>query len=112
MAIGSLIELGGNLCNPAASKPSDYTVGGPSVGAAGSTPAGANKLITQTYNQESPRSTQDSGDQTPSVWGKADFPVGVSGGESYLKSAAVSIPQSVDFNSGQISPNVKIKSDV
>lgn len=105
MAIGSLIELGGNLCNPAASKPSDYTVGGPSIGAPGSTPAGMNKLISQTTNQEGPRNTQDSGDGTPSVWGKADFPVGVSGGESYMKSTAVTIPSGVDFNSGQMSVN-------
>lgn len=110
--MAELISLGGNLCCPAMSKPSDYTVGGPAIGAPGSTPAGANKLISQTQNQEGPMHTQDSGDMTPSVWGKADFPITVSIGESYMKPGSPSIPQSVDFNSGQISPNVKIKSDV
>lgn len=110
--MAELISLGGNLCCPANSKPSDFTVGGPSLGAAGSMPAGENKLISQTTNQEGTRHTQDSGPGTPSVWGKADFPVTVSTGEGGGPSKAVSIPQSVDFSTGQISPNVKIKSDV
>ena len=105
MAFGELISLGGNLCCPANSKPSDYTVGGPTVGGVGSTPPGANKLVSQTQNQEGPQHTQDSGDMTPSVWGKADFPPGVSIGESYIKPKAVTIPSGVDFETGQMSVN-------
>lgn len=110
--MAELISLGGNLCCPANSKPSDYTVGGPSIGAPGSTPPGNNKLISQTQNQEGPQHTQDSGDMTPSVWGKAGFPSTVSIGESYIRSKPLAIPQSIDFTSGQISPNVKVRSDV
>ena len=108
--MAELISLGGNLCCPANSKPSDYTVTGPSQGAAGM--AVGSGLVKQSDDQESPRRTQDSGDQTPSVWGKAPWTVGVSKGESATPAGSLSIPQSIDFSTGQISPNVKVKSDV
>jgi hypothetical protein len=102
MSIGKLIELGGNLDSPRNSKPSDYPAVGP-TGPAGQA-EGANKLIKQTSNQEGPMHTQDSGDQTSSVWGKADFPVGKNAGEGGGSSTAVSIKGSVNCETGQMSP--------
>lgn len=102
MSVGSLISLGGNLENPRDSKPSDYPAVGPS-GAEGSS-SGAGTLVKQTTNQEGPRNTQDSGDQTPSVWGKdGEFSVTTSKGEGAGQSS-LSYKGSVDFNSGEMSP--------
>ena len=102
MAVGTLTKLGGNLESPRDSKPSDYPAVGP-MGAAGEA-SGAGQLVKQTMNQEGPRHTQDGGENTPSEWGKADgFTVAKSKGEGEGGSS-LSIKGSVDFNSGQMSP--------
>jgi hypothetical protein len=102
MAVGTLIKLGGNLEQPRDSKPSDYPAVGPQ-GPAGES-SGAGKLMKLTQNQEGPMHTQDSGDQTPSVWGKTDgFTVQKSKGEGEGGSS-LSIKGSVDLKTGQMSP--------
>ena len=53
--------------------------------------------------------TQDSGDRTPSVWGKADFPVGKSKGEGGMASTAVSIKGSIDCETGQMAPRADLQ---
>jgi hypothetical protein len=98
--MGGLVKLGGNLEQPRDSKPSDWPAIGPS-GPEGEA-KGANQLLKQTPNQEGPMHTQDSGDMTPSVWGKDEFKVG----QAKSDSTSVSIPYSVDCTTGQISPNV------
>ena len=105
MSDSGLIKLGGNLESPRESKPSDW----PNVGASGPAgqSSGANQLVKQTTEQEGPMHTQDSGDRTPSVWGKADFPVGKSKGEGGTASTAVSIKGSVDLNTGEMSPEAR-----
>jgi hypothetical protein len=97
--MGGLIALGGNLEDPRNSKPTDWPAVGPS-GAEGMA-SGTNQLVKQTTEQEGPMHTQDSGEHTPSVWGKADFSVSKNSGEGGMRSTAISIPCSVDFNSGQ-----------
>jgi hypothetical protein len=104
MAQGTLISLGGNLEHPRDSKPSDYPSVGPS-GAAGMS-SGAGQLVKQTDAQEGPSRTQDSGEQTPSVWGKADFPVQVNKGEGGSPSTAVKCDWSVSLETGAISPDL------
>ena len=101
--MGSMIKLGGNLEDPRASKPSDWPDVGP-TGSAGME-SGAMKLVKQSMEQEGPMHTQDSGDMTPSVWGKADFPVGKSKGEGGMMSTSVKWDCAVDFKSGQTVPN-------
>jgi len=101
---GGLVKLGGNLENPRASKPSDYPAIGP-MGPEGMA-EGEGKLVKQSTNQTGPRNTQDSGDQTPSVWGKdGEFPVQKSKGEGAGQSN-VSWNCTVDFNTGKVSPDV------
>lgn len=100
MAVGTLTKLGGNLESPRNSSPSDYPAVGPS-GAAG-TQSGAGQLVKMSKEQEGPRHTEDSGDNTPSVWGVKGFNVGKSKGES----TSVKCNWSVDLSSGQISPSV------
>ena len=90
-----LMKLGGNLESPRQCKPSDFPGVGP-TGAKGEA-KGAGQLVKMTKDQESPRSTQDSGDQTPSVWGKADWKVG----KASEGSTAVKTSYSVDFESGK-----------
>ena len=108
MAIGSLVSLGGNLESPRDSKPSDYPAVGPS-GAAGMS-SGAGQLVKLTEAQEGPRHTEDAGEQTPSTWGVEDrgFVVEKNKGEGGSPSTAVSIPVSIDCDSGQIVPNVAV----
>src|SRR5208337_5306632 len=102
--MGGLVPLGGNLEQPRMSKATDYPAVGPS-GPEGMA-EGAEKLVTQNTNQEGPRHTQDSGDQTPSVWGKdGEFTVGKSKGEGGMMSTAVSIKGSIDCETGQMVPN-------
>ena len=102
-AMGGLIKQGGNLESPRDSKATDW----PNVGSSGPAgqASGANQLVKQTTEQEGPMHTQDSGVRTPSVWGKADFPVGKSKGEGGMASTAVSIKGSIDCETGQMSPN-------
>ncbi len=104
MTVGSLISLGGNLEDPRNAKASDFGSGDYASGPAGQS-SGAMQLVKQTTTQEGPMHTQDSGDQTPSVWGKADFPVGKSKGEGGLASTSVSFKGSIDLNSGSMVPN-------
>ena len=100
MAVGNLVSLGGNLESPRESKPSDYTAIGP-IGVAGSA-SGAGQLVRQNLNQEGPQHSQDGGELTPSTWGKAEWTVG----KASEGSTSISIPQSVDFETGNITPNV------
>ena len=104
MAVGNgLISLNGNLEQPRDSKPSDYPAVGPQ-GAAGES-SGAGKLVKQTVNQEGPRHTQDSGENSPSVWGKdGEFTVQKNKGEG-SGGSAVKCDWAVDFKSGQTVPN-------
>ena len=102
MAVGTLIKLGGNLDTPRDSKPSDYPAVGPS-GAAGEA-SGKGQLVKQTMNQEGPRHSEDSGENTPSVWGKVEGnTVQKSKGEGEGGSS-LSIKGSVDLKTGQMSP--------
>lgn len=104
MAVGTLIKLGGNLESPRDSKASDYPAVGPQ-GAAGEA-SGAGQLVKQTMNQEGPRHTQDSGENSPSVWGQdGGFGVQKNKGEG-SGGSAVKCDWAVDLNSGQVSPNV------
>ena len=99
-----LISLGGNLEQPRMSKPSDYPAVGPS-GAEGMS-SGAGQLVKQTMTQEGPMHTQDSGEGSPSVWGKdGEFKVG----QAKSEGTAVKCDWSVDFESGAVSPNVAMK---
>ena len=91
-----LVKLSGNLESPRQCKPSDFPGVGP-TGAAGSA-SGAGQLVKMSEAQESPRSTQDSGDQTPSVWGKADWKVGKSTGGG---GTSVKTSYSVDLETGK-----------
>lgn len=99
MAVGTLTKLSGNLESPRDSKPSDYSAVGPS-GAAG-TQSGAGQLVKLTQDQEGPRHTEDSGDNTPSVWGVKGFTVG----KAKSDSTPMKCDWSVDLKSGQTSPN-------
>ena len=102
MAVGSLTKLGGNLESPRDSKPSDYPAVGPS-GAAGEA-SGAGQLVKQTLNQEGPRQSEDSGENTPSVWGKVEgYAVAKNKGEGAGQSS-LSYKGSVDCKTGQMSP--------
>ncbi len=102
MSVGTLVKLGGNLDTPRDSKPSDYPAVGPS-GAYGEE-SGEGKLIKLTQNQEGPRHAQDSGENTPSVWGKQDgFTVQKNKGEGAGQSS-LSYKGSVDCKTGQMSP--------
>jgi len=104
MAVGTLTKIGGNLENPRDSKPSDYPAVGPS-GAAGEA-SGAGKLVTQTEAQEGPRHTEDGGENTPAVWGKAEgFTVAKNKGEG-SGGSAVKCDWSVDLSTGQVAPPV------
>ena len=101
-----LIKLGGNLESPRESKATDW----PNVGASGpeGQASGSNQLIKQSENQCGPRHTQDSGDNTPSVWGKdGEFTVGKSKGEGGMASTSVSFKGSVNFETGEMSPNAE-----
>lgn len=102
MAVGTLISLGGNLETPRDSKPSDYPAVGPS-GPSGEMEPGEGKLVKLSMNQEGPRHAQDSGENTPSVWGKVD---GFAVGKAKSQSTAVKCDWSVDLATGQVSPNV------
>lgn len=102
MAVGTLIKLGGNLEQPRDSKPSDYPAVGPS-GPTGEMEPGEGKLVKLSMNQEGPRHTQDSGENTPSKWG-SDGGFTVSKAKS--QSTSVKCDWSVDLSSGQVSPNV------
>ena len=104
MTVGSLISLGGNLEDPRNAKASDFGSGDYASGPAGSS-SGAMQLVKQTTTQEGPMHTEDSGDQTPSVWGKADFPVAKNKGEGGMASTSVKCDWSVDLSTGQTSPN-------
>ena len=99
-----LIKLGGNLENPRNSKPSDYPAVGP-TGAEGMS-SGEGALVKQTDNQWRPMGTQDNGDQTPSVWGKADWTVGKSSADA---GTSVACPVSVDLKDGFVAPDVRTK---
>ena len=83
----------------------------PNVGASGPAgqSSGANQLVKQTTEQEGPMHTQDSGDRTPSVWGKADFPVGKSKGEGGMASTSVSIKGSIDWRRVRCRPTRRNK---
>ena len=103
----SLIKLGGNLESPDMSKASDYPAVGPSGPAGMQT--GADKLVPQTVTQEGPQHTEDGGPGMPVPADRSrviseNFKVSVNGGESGMKPTAVSIPGSVDFTTGQMSP--------
>ncbi len=99
-----LIKLTGNLQSPGNTKASDFPAVGPS-GAAGMS-EGDGKLVMLTENQMGPGRTQDSGDNTPSVWGKdGEFKVT----QSKSESTAVKCGWSVDLDSGQISPSLTSK---
>lgn len=101
-----LIKLGGNLESPRDSKASDYPAVGP-MGAAGEE-SGKGMLVKQTMNQEGPRHAQDSGENTPSVWGKQDgFTVAKNKGEGEGQSN-IKWDCAVDFKTGQVSPNVAV----
>ena len=104
MAVGNgLIKLGGNLEQPRDSKPSDYPAVGP-LGPAGEA-SGAGQLVKQTVNQEGPRHSEDSGPNTPSVWGKVEgYAVQKNKGEGEGGSA-VKCDWGVDFKTGQTTPN-------
>lgn len=103
--MGKLIALGGNLESPREAKGSDW----PNVGASGPAgqASGQNQLITQTENQCGPRHTQDSGDNTPSVWGSdGGFTVMKNKGESGSAPVSMSYKRGgVDFETGQMSVN-------
>jgi hypothetical protein len=97
-----LIKLGGNLEDPRNAKASDFPAIGP-MGAAGMA-EGAGKLVEQTMLQEGPRHTQDSGENTPSDWGKDEgLTVSVNKGEG-AGSTSVSWSGNVDFESGKFTP--------
>jgi hypothetical protein len=104
MTVGSLISLGGNLEDPRNAKASDFGSGDYASGPAGQS-SGAMQLVKQTTTQEGCMHTQDSGPETPSVWGKADFPVGKSKGEGGLASTSLSIKGSINCQTGQMEPN-------
>lgn len=88
---------------PRDSKPSDYPAVGP-MGAAGES-SGAGKLLKLTMNQEGPRHSEDSGENTPSVWGKVDgYTVMKNKGEG-AGQTDVKCDWSVDFKTGQTVPN-------
>ena len=55
------------------------------------------ELTKQTANQEGPGRTQDSGDMTPSVWGKNEFKVG----QAPPESKTIKTGNSVDLVSGK-----------
>ena len=99
-----LISLGGNLEQPRMSKPSDYPAIGPS-GAEGMS-SGAGQLVKQSTAQEGPMHTQDSGDQTPSVWGKAE---GFTVGQAKNGGTAVKCDWSVSLETGMVSPDPAMK---
>jgi hypothetical protein len=106
-AMGDLIKLGGNLEDPRNSKATDW----PNVGASGPAgeSSGAGKLVTQTEAQEGPRHTEDSGENTPSVWGKVEgFTVAKNKGEGGVASTAVKCDWAVDLSSGQTIPNAAL----
>lgn len=96
-----LIKLAGNLANPRDSKPSDYSPVGP-TGPEGSS-SGAGKLVSQTFNQQGPQHSQDSGEHTQAEWGKAEWTVG----KASEGSTAVSYKGAVDLQSGQMVPGAK-----
>lgn len=103
----SLIKLGGNLEDPRNCKPSDFPAVGPS-GAAGMT-SGQDKLAMQTQNQWMPRHTEDDGPGTPVPTDRSrvigeNFKVSMNMGEAGMKPTAVSIPGSVNFKDGSMSP--------
>jgi hypothetical protein len=94
----SLVSLPGNLENPRNTTASDFpSSGGMKAGMA----EGKNELTKQSENQEGPRHAEDSGDGTPSVWGKGGkgFSVGQSKSET---GTAMSGREGVDFVSGKI----------
>jgi hypothetical protein len=91
-----LIKLNGNLESPRQSKPSDFPAVGP-TGPEGMA-SGAGQLVKLTESQESPRSTQDGGDQTPSDWSKDTWKVGKSFSEA---GTSVKAMCSVDFETGK-----------
>lgn len=103
----SLIKLGGNLEDPRNSKPSDYPAVGP-MGAAGMA-MGQDKLVPMTTNQWMPMHTEDGGPGMPVPTDRSrviseNFKVSMNGGEAGMKPMAVSIPGSVDFKTGSMSP--------
>lgn len=93
--MGGLISLNENLESPRYCKPSDFPMVGPS-GSEGMA-SGAGKVLAQTECQEGPRHTQDGGEGTPSVWGKAE---GFSVGKAKSGASTVSSQCSVDLESG------------
>lgn len=106
MTVGSLISLGGNLEDPRNAKASDFGSGDYASGPAGQS-SGAMQLVKQTTTQEGCMHTQDNGEGSSSVWGKADFPVMKSKGEGGTSSTSVSFRGSIDLSSGSMIPNAK-----
>jgi len=105
--MGALISMGGNLEDPRNAKASDW----PNVGASGPAgeSSGAGKLVDLTMNQEGPRHSEDSGENTASVWGKVEgFTVAKNKGEGGMASTAVKCDWAVDLSSGQTIPNAAL----
>lgn len=105
--MSDLVSLPDNLTNPREVKSSSFPSIGPS-GAAGMA-MGQDKLITQSQNQWMPMHTEDDGPGTPVPTDRSrviseNFKVSVNGGEAGSKPGAFSIPCSVDFKTGQMSP--------
>ena len=97
-----LIKLGGNLESPRQCKPSDFPAVGPS-GPEGEA-KGAGQLVQMSEAQESPRSTQDDGDRTPSNWSKDTWTVGKNVGG---KGTSLSYKGSIDCKTGEMVPDAK-----
>jgi hypothetical protein len=94
-----LVNLGENQGSPYLAKASDFK--SPGGGKHGES-SGHNELAAQTSNQQGPGRPEDSGDMTPSVWGKGgtEFPAGkAKGGEA---GTDVSGRETVDLSTGEI----------
>lgn len=93
----TLVSLNAAQTSPNEAKPSDFPSGG-----SGQMAEGKDQLCGQTANQRGPRQAQDSGDMTPSVWGKATHTVSTNKGESSSGLKSVSDPNSVDLVTGKL----------
>jgi hypothetical protein len=104
MAVGTLIKQSNTKVDSNLSKPSDYPAVGP-TGPAGMS-KGDNQLVKQTDTQQGPRGLEDSGDNTPSVWGKENWTVATNGGEAGTSPSALSYTrQGVSCVTGQMTVN-------
>lgn len=105
--MGGLVKLGGNLDEPRNASGKDW----PNVGSSGSAgeASGAGKLVSQTLNQEGPRHTQDTGENTPSRWAVEGFDVAKNKGEGGMSSTAVKCDWAVDLSDGDTVPNAAEK---